>query len=60
MSCSNSSDRRWGRNETVTFRFILHIVVNDRGRCCFDWENLFPEQKCAVSCLEKVMLTHKQ
>ena len=39
MSCLNSSDRRWGRKETVTFRFRLHKVANGRGRCCFDWEN---------------------
>ena len=32
-------DRRWGRKETANFSFRLHIVVNDRGRCCYNWDN---------------------
>ena len=42
----------------VTFRFRLHIVVNAEEDVVLIGRILFPEQKCAVSCLEKAMLTH--
>ena len=31
MICLNSSDGRCARKERVTFRFRLHMVVNDRA-----------------------------
>ena len=39
MTCSNSNDTRWGRKGTVAFRFRIHMVVNDRRKCCFNLEN---------------------
>ena len=51
----NNRDRFWGKNERVTFCFILHIAVNETvvliGRILF---SEYP------SCLKKAILTHQK